>query len=74
MTKAGTAKITTNKKNSINLTGWKFTINPREDWKQMFTDAWRMERDYFYDKNMHGVDCNAMQCNAMQCILSLCLW
>ena len=69
MTKAGTAKITTNKKNSINLTGWKFPINPREDWKQMFTDAWRMERDYFYDKNMHGVDCNAMQC-----ILSLCLW
>jgi len=22
----------------------------------MFTDAWRMERDYFYDKNLHGVD------------------
>ena len=60
MTIAGTAKITTNKKNSINLAGWKFTINPREDWKQMFTDAWRMERDYFYDKNMHGVDWNAM--------------
>jgi tricorn protease len=65
MTKAGTAKITTNKKNSINLTGWKFPINPREDWKQMFTDAWRMERDYFYDKNMHGVDCNAMHTKFM---------
>ena len=28
--------------------------------KQIFTDAWRMERDYFYDKNMHGVDWDAM--------------
>ena len=58
--KAGTAKITNNKKNSINLSGWQFPINPKEDWKQIFTDAWRMERDYFYDKNMHGVDWNAM--------------
>ena len=32
----------------------------QEDWKQIFTDAWRMERDYFYDKNMHGVDWDAM--------------
>ena len=34
--------------------------HPQEDWKQIFTDAWRMERDYFYDKNMHGVDWKAM--------------
>ncbi len=44
----------------INLSGWRFPITPREDWKQIFTDAWRMERDYFYDKNMHGVDWDAM--------------
>ena len=44
------------KKNSVDLTKWAFTIDPAEDWKQMFKDAWRMERDYFYDKNMHGVD------------------
>ena len=44
----------------INMSGWKFSINPREDWKQIFKDAWRMERDYFYDKNMHGVDWDAM--------------
>ena len=60
MTKAGKAKITTNKKNNINLTGSKFPINQKEDRKQMFTDAWRMKRDSFYDKNMHGVDWNAM--------------
>jgi tricorn protease len=44
------------KKNSVDLTKWAFTIDPVEDWKQMYKDAWRMERDYFYDKNMHGVD------------------
>jgi tricorn protease len=44
------------KKNGVDLSKWAFTIDPVEDWKQMFKDAWRMERDYFYDKNMHGVD------------------
>ena len=37
------------------------TVVPREEWKQIFTDVWRLQRDYFYDKNMHGVDWNAMK-------------
>ena len=57
---AGTSKVSDISKNKINLSGWKFPITPQEDWKQIFTDAWRMERDYFYDKNMHGVDWDAM--------------
>jgi tricorn protease len=44
------------KKHTVDLTKWAFTIDPQEDWKQMFTDAWRMERDYFYDRDMHGVN------------------
>jgi tricorn protease len=35
------------------------TVNPVEEWKQIFMDAWRFERDYFYDAKMHGVDWNA---------------
>jgi tricorn protease len=31
-------------------------VDPRAEWKQMFSDAYRLERDYFYDPNMHGVD------------------
>jgi len=31
-------------------------INPTEEWEQMFYDAWRIERDYFYDPDMHGLD------------------
>jgi tricorn protease len=31
-------------------------VDPRAEWKQMFEDAFRFERDYFYDPGMHGVD------------------
>jgi tricorn protease len=40
----------------IDLSKWTFSIDPREEWRQMFVDAWRMERDYFYDRNLHNVD------------------
>ena len=36
-------------------------VDPRAEWRQLFTDAWRFERDFFYDPNMHGVDWNAMR-------------
>ena len=44
----------------VDLSNWKFSIDPSEDWKQLYTDAWRMERDYFYDENMHGLDWEEM--------------
>jgi tricorn protease len=31
-------------------------IDPRAEWKQVFAEAWRINRDYFYAPNMHGVD------------------
>ncbi|MHC5004193.1 MAG: S41 family peptidase [Planctomycetota bacterium] len=34
---------------------------PREAWRQMFVDSWRLERDYFYDPGTHGVDWDAMR-------------
>jgi tricorn protease len=43
----------------VDLDGWTFAIDVREDWRQIFIDAWRMERDYFYDPGMHGVDWDA---------------
>jgi len=30
------------------------TIDPRAEWKQMYGDAWRRMREYFYDPNLHG--------------------
>jgi len=44
----------------LEINNWAFNIDPVEDWKQMFKDAWRMERDYFYDPNMHGLDWDAV--------------
>ncbi len=35
-------------------------IDPRQEWAQIFREAWRINRDYFYDPNMHGADWPAM--------------
>ena len=37
------------------------TVDPRAEYRQLFADAWRVERDFFYDTNMHGVDWDAMR-------------
>lgn len=31
-------------------------VEPAAEWKQMFHEIWRGERDFFYDKNLHGLD------------------
>lgn len=36
-------------------------IDPVAEWRQIFTDAWRLQRDYFYDPGLHGVDWEAMR-------------
>ncbi len=54
------ANATLDDKTSIKLSGWTFPISPREEWRQMFREAWRLERDYFYDTKMHGLDWQAM--------------
>lgn len=33
-------------------------LNRQAEWKQIFEEAWRYQRDYFYDPNMHGRDWN----------------
>ena len=30
--------------------------NPKAEWKQMYHDAWRIQREFFYDPNLHGLD------------------
>ena len=48
-------------KRTVNLSHWTMSTRPREEFRGIFLDAWRLERDYFYDRNMQGVDWNAMQ-------------
>jgi tricorn protease len=40
----------------LDLAAWHYSIDVREDLHQMFVDAWRLHRDYFYDRHMHGVN------------------
>ena len=37
------------------------TVDPAAEWQQIFNDAWRLERDMFYDPALHGVDWKAMK-------------
>jgi tricorn protease len=35
-------------------------VNPAVEWRQIFDEAWRMEKDFFYDPGLHGADWNAV--------------
>ena len=45
----------------LKLETMEMKIDPRAEWQQEFTDAWRILRDWFYDPNMHGLDWNAIR-------------
>jgi len=45
----------------VDLKDWAFTIVPTEEFHEMFMDAWRLHRDYFYDRNMHRLDWRAVR-------------
>lgn len=49
------------KEEKINLRNLEFWYNPVKEWDQIFNEAWRLERDYFYEPNMHGLDWEAMK-------------
>jgi tricorn protease len=46
--KSGDGKIATDDLQSV--------VDPRLEWMQMFNEAWRLERDFYYDPNMGGLD------------------
>ncbi|MBK6765831.1 MAG: PD40 domain-containing protein [bacterium] len=44
------------KDKGLKLDEWTYDADPRAEWKQIYWEAWRNQRDFFYDENMHGVD------------------
>ncbi len=46
---------------ALNLEAISVRIEPRAEWEQIFREAWRINRDYFYAPNMHGADWKAMR-------------
>ena len=41
---------------ALNLSSMEMRIDPRAEWKQMFNETWRQERDFFFEASMNGVD------------------
>lgn len=41
-------------KGMLNVGSIEIKIEPKEEWPQIFDEAWRVNRDYFYDPGMHG--------------------
>jgi tricorn protease len=44
----------------LNLSGLVYTVDLQKEWHQIFNDAWRWYRDFFYDPGFHGRDWKAM--------------
>lgn len=55
----GIIKLTPGQKagaGKLNLSGLEMKIDPQKEWNQIYVDAWRIFRDYFYVNNLHGVN------------------
>ena len=48
-------------KQRFRLDDWYITLDPRLEWKQMLHDVWRLQRDYFFDHTMRGLDWASMK-------------
>ena len=54
----GKAKVTEGK---LNLATLEIRVDPREEWKEIFHEAWRIERDFYWDPDMGGLSWKKIQ-------------
>ncbi len=45
----------------LNVGEMEVYVDPRAEWKQMYHEAWRIQRDFFYDPGFHGLDIAATE-------------
>lgn len=43
----------------LNLARMEVLVDPRAEWRQEYKEVWRIERDFFYDPKLHGVNLEA---------------
>jgi len=43
-------------KGALKTDGLRIKVDPPAEWRQIFREAWRYQRDYFYVENVHGLD------------------
>ena len=44
----------------LRVDDWRLGIDPRNEWRQMLLDAWRLHRDFSFDPKLRGVDWEAV--------------
>lgn len=44
----------------INVAQIEMRVDPRAEWEQIFRETWRIQREYFYDPQMHGTNWQAI--------------
>ena len=45
----------------LNVGDMEVYVDPRAEWKQMYHEVWRIQRDFFYDPNFHGLNIKATE-------------
>lgn len=40
----------------VDISKWRISVNPKEEWKQIFDEAWRLERDFYWAPDMGKID------------------
>lgn len=58
---SATGKMLAAGEGKIKIDAIEVKADPRAEWTQIFNEVWRINRDYFYDPSMHGVDWKAMR-------------
>ncbi len=53
---AGTGEPVEAGKGKLDLSGLEARVDPPAEWRQMFREVWRIERDFLYDPGAHGLD------------------
>jgi len=48
-------------KGALATSGLRIDVDPVAEWRQIFDEAWRIERDYLYVANLHGADWPALK-------------
>ncbi|MEM0983921.1 MAG: PDZ domain-containing protein [Planctomycetota bacterium] len=45
---------------SLATSRMRFRLDPKDEWQQIYREAWRLHRDFFYVDNLHGADWDAV--------------
>jgi tricorn protease len=57
----GTAVVVKPGDGALKIDGMEVYSEPRSEWNQMYHEVWRIERDFLYDPNHHGLNIQAME-------------